>query len=149
VDQALCYGWIDGIRKSIDAASYMIRFTPRRAHSIWSKVNTERVAELTRLGLMRPAGLAAFEQRSEANSGIYGFERENVAFDAAYEQQFRANGAAWDFFQAQPAWYRRTATWWVISAKREATRLKRLATLIDDSAQGRTIQQLTRQPKPE
>lgn len=144
VDEALCFGWIDGVRKRIDDASYMIRFTPRKASSTWSKVNIDRVAELTRLGLMQPAGLKAFEQRSEAKSGIYAYERLNAALDATQEQQFRANSGAWEFFQAQPAWYQRTAIWWVISAKRGETRQKRLATLIEDSAQGRTIAQLTR-----
>lgn len=144
VDEALCFGWIDGVRKRIDDAGYMIRFTPRKASSTWSKVNIDRVAELTRLGLMQPAGLKAFEQRSEAKSGIYAYERLNAALDATQEQQFRANSGAWEFFQAQPAWYQRTAIWWVISAKRGETRQKRLATLIEDSAQGRTIAQLTR-----
>ena len=145
VDEALCYGWIDGIRKSVDETSYTIRFTPRKPRSTWSAVNVARVAELTRLGRMRPAGHKAFEARAEAKTGIYAYEQRNTAELAeAYEQQFRANQPAWDFFQAQPLGYRRTAVWWVVSAKKEATRLKRLATLIEDSAQGRTIAPLTR-----
>jgi len=148
VDEALCFGWIDGVRKSLGDDSYMIRFTPRKPRSTWSTVNIARVAELTRLGRMRPAGLAAFAQRLEAKSAIYAYEqRENAALGAEAEQQFRANPAAWEFFQAQPAWYRRTASWWVISAKRPETRAKRLATLIDDSAGGRTIRELTRYSK--
>src|SRR5262245_30761724 len=145
VDEALCFGWIDGIRKSIDEISYTIRFTPRKPRSNWSAVNVARVGELMRLGRMRPAGHKAFEERAEEKTGIYAYEQRKTAeLDEAYEQQFRANQPAWDFFQAQPAGYRHTAVWWVISAKKEATRLKRLATLIEDSAQGRTIAQLTR-----
>ncbi|MCI0397734.1 MAG: YdeI/OmpD-associated family protein [Chloroflexi bacterium] len=149
VDQALCFGWIDGLRKSIDEASYMIRFTPRKPRSTWSAVNVKRVQELTALGLMRPAGLQAFEERAPERSGIYSYEqKDNVALDAAGEQQFRANAKAWDFFQAQPAWYRRAAVWWVVSAKREETRRKRLTRLIEDSEHGRTIPSLTRPARP-
>jgi uncharacterized protein YdeI (YjbR/CyaY-like superfamily) len=145
VDEALCFGWIDGIRKSVDDISYTIRFTPRKPRSNWSAVNIARVAELTRLGRMRPAGNKAFEQRVVEKSGVYSHEqRHTTQLDEAFEQQFRANPAAWDFFQAQPAGYRRMAIWWVVSAKKEATRLKRLATLIDDSAHGRRIAELAR-----
>jgi uncharacterized protein YdeI (YjbR/CyaY-like superfamily) len=145
VDEALCVGWIDGLCKRIDGVSYKIRFTPRKATSIWSAVNIARVAELTREGRMKPAGLAAFERRSEAKSGIYAYEqRKNAALAPNEEQQFRANAKAWKFFEAQPAGYRRTATWWVISAKRPETRQKRLATLIADSAAGLPIAQLDR-----
>jgi uncharacterized protein YdeI (YjbR/CyaY-like superfamily) len=145
VDEALCFGWIDGVRKGIDDVSYTIRFTPRKARSIWSSVNVKRAEELARLGLMRPAGLSAFEARAAERSGIYAYEQRNAAELAEeYERRFRANRAAWDFFQAQAASYRRTAIWWVVSAKREETRLKRLAALIDDSAHGRTIRPLTR-----
>jgi uncharacterized protein YdeI (YjbR/CyaY-like superfamily) len=145
VDEALCVGWIDGIRKTIDAESYKIRFTPRKRTSTWSAVNIARVAELAQQGRMKPAGLAAFEQRSEAKSGIYAYEqRKNAALDPAAEKQFRANAKAWKFFQAQPAGYRKTAAWWVISAKREETRAERLATLIADSAAGLPLRQLDR-----
>jgi uncharacterized protein YdeI (YjbR/CyaY-like superfamily) len=145
VDQALCFGWIDGVRRGIDEDSYTIRFTPRKKRSNWSAKNIKRVAELSREGLMRPAGLAAFEARTEDRSGIYAYEQRKTAkLDKDQERQLRANKKAWEFFQAQPAWYRRTATWWVISAKKEETRKRRLATLIDDSAQGRTIARLTR-----
>ena len=149
VDEALCFGWIDGIRKGIDDLSYTIRFTPRKARSTWSAVNVKRARELTNLGLMCPAGLKAFEERKEERSGIYAYEQENAELHAAYEQQFRANKKAWDFFQAQAAWYQRTAIWWVISAKKEETRLKRLATLIEDSEHGRTIPPLTRRTRLE
>jgi uncharacterized protein YdeI (YjbR/CyaY-like superfamily) len=147
VDEALCFGWIDGVRRRIDDTSYTNRFTPRRARSTWSTVNVNRVAELIRLGRMQPAGLAAFEKRTAGRSGIYSFEQEAApALDDVQEQRFRANAAAWDFFQREPAWYRRTAVWWVVSAKREETRLRRLAQLIDDSEHGRTVPPLTRQP---
>lgn len=148
VDEALCFGWIDGVRRGRDAESYTIRFTPRKARSTWSAVNIKRVAELTALGRMAPAGLRAFAARTEDNSNIYAYENKAAAtLDAAAEAQFRANTAAWDYFQAQPPGYRRTAIWWVISAKQEATRQKRLATLIDDSANARPIGQLDRRPK--
>ena len=145
VDEALCFGWIDGIRKRVDEISYMNRLTPRRRTSTWSAVNIARVAELTKQKRMRPAGLAAFAHRDEARSGIYSYEqRKAAAFDAADEKRFRANANAWEFFHAQPAGYRQTATWWVLSAKREETRQKRLATLIEDSAAGLPIRQLDR-----
>ena len=145
VDEALCFGWIDGIRKSVDDISYTIRFTPRKPRSNWSAVNIARVAELTRLGRMRPAGRNVFEQRLEEKSGFSSHEQQHTAqLDEGLEQQFRASPAAWDFFQAQPAGYRRMAIWWIVSAKKEATRLKRLATLIEDSAQGRRIAELAR-----
>jgi len=148
VDVALCFGWIDGLRKSIDADRYRIRFTPRKPDSNWSAVNVQRVTELTAQGRMRPAGLHAFAQRAEAKTGIYAYEQRHTAtLDAEAEAQFRANAPAWAFFQAQPPSYQRTATWWVISAKQAATRRTRLATLIEDSAQGRTIKALTRPGK--
>lgn len=122
VDQALCFGWIDGVRKGVDEASYRIRFTPRRARSNWSAVNVARVAELTEQGLMRPAGLCAFERRSEDRTGIYSHERRHAArLDPEQERRLRADTAAWEFFQAQPPSYRRTAIHWVINAKREET----------------------------
>jgi uncharacterized protein YdeI (YjbR/CyaY-like superfamily) len=148
VDQALCFGWIDGVRKSVDADSYQNRFTPRRPGGTWSEVNIRRVEELTALGLMHPAGLAAFQARTPERSGLYSYEqRDQARLEPAHEQQLRANRPAWDFFQAQPPWYRKTATWWIVSAKQEATRLRRLATLIECSALGRTIPPLTRPGK--
>jgi uncharacterized protein YdeI (YjbR/CyaY-like superfamily) len=125
----------------------MIRFTPRKRTSTWSAVNIQRMAELTRLGRMQPAGMAAFEERKEAKSGIYAYEQhQTAALDAAGERQFRAHPKAWTLFQAQPAWYRKTATWWVVSAKKPETRQRRLDTLIADSAAERPIKSLNRTP---
>lgn len=140
VDEALCVGWIDGIRKRLDDESYVIRFTPRRPGSIWSAVNVRRVGELTRRRRMRPAGTRAFEARTKKKSAVYSFEqRKTVKLPAAYARRFKEDPAAWRFFSEQAPWYQRTTTWWVISARREETRLKRLATLIADSAAGRRI----------
>jgi uncharacterized protein YdeI (YjbR/CyaY-like superfamily) len=148
VDEALCFGWIDSVRRSVDEFSYANRFTPRKQRSNWSAVNIKRAQALVDLGRMHPAGLAAFEARTDDRSAIYSYEqRTTAALGEAYEQQFRANVRAWDFFQAQPPWYRRTAARWVISAKKEETRVKRLATLIADSEHGRTIAALTRPPR--
>jgi uncharacterized protein YdeI (YjbR/CyaY-like superfamily) len=141
VDQALAYGWIDGIRKSTDEESYKIRFTPRKTHSTWSAVNIKRVGELTEQGLMQPAGLKAFEQRAGERSGIYSYEQpdEVAKLTAAEEQQFRTNECAWTYFEQEAPHYRRGALWWVVSAKKDETRQKRLAQLIDDSEQERCI----------
>ena len=141
VDEALCFGWIDGVRRSIDAERYSIRFTPRRAKSIWSNVNTKRVAELTRQGRMHATGLAAFKARDPKRSGIYAFEqrKKDQELDAAYEAKIRKNKKAWAFFQAQAPYYRRMASLYVMSAKQEETRLRRLARLIADSEAGRRI----------
>ena len=148
VECALSYGWIDGVRNSIDEISYRIRFTPRKPSSIWSAINVKRVAELTKLGLMRPAGRKAFEARKGDKTGIYAYEqRKNPKLPPAFEKQFRANKKAWAYFQAQPPWYQRTASYRVISAKQEETRQKRLDQLIKDSAAGRPIKELTRSPK--
>lgn len=149
VDQALCFGWIDGVRKGIDDVSYMNRFTPRQPRSTWSAVNVARVDELTRLGLMRPAGLAAFAERREQTTAIYAHEQAPPQLDAESEQAFLANDRAWRFFSAQAPWYQRAAIWWVISAKKAETRRKRLATLIDASDQGRRVEQLSRPTKKE
>jgi uncharacterized protein YdeI (YjbR/CyaY-like superfamily) len=143
VDCALCYGWIDGVRHSIDATSYRIRFTPRRATSIWSAINVQRVAELSKLGLMRPAGLKAFDARTGDKTGIYAYEQRRTAkLPPAAEKKFRANKKAWAFFQTQPPWYRRVTAHRVISAKREETRQRRLAELIHDSEHARRIKGL-------
>jgi uncharacterized protein YdeI (YjbR/CyaY-like superfamily) len=145
VDQALCFGWIDGVRRSIDDDSYSIRFTPRMPTSTWSAVNVARVEELARQGLMHPAGLEAFARRSPERTATYSYEqRAAAALDPEQERRLRADAAAWAFFQAQPPWYRRAATWWVVSAKREETRERRLARLIEDSAAARPIGPLTR-----
>jgi uncharacterized protein YdeI (YjbR/CyaY-like superfamily) len=144
VDGALCFGWIDGIRRNIDDVSYSIRFTPRKPRSNWSAINIKRVAELTGQGLMRPAGVKAFAARTEERSGIYLYERRSMSieFDAARELRFRTNATAWKFFQSQPHGYRRMFTGWVMSAKREETREKRLAILIEESEQGRRVDPL-------
>lgn len=148
VDQALCFGWIDGRGKSLGDESYMIRFTPRKPGSNWSKVNVAKIEELTRQGLMHPAGIEAFEARKEDRTGVYSFERDEPAeLGEVFEAQFKAQEAAWEFFQTQAPWYRRSVTHWVVSAKREATRERRLATLIEDSASGRTVRHLSRQKK--
>jgi len=145
VDGALCFGWIDGLRKSIDANRYRIRFTPRKPKSIWSAINIKRTKELSKLGMMHEAGLAAFEKRDGDRSAIYAYEQRKTAKLAPdFEKGFRANEDAWKFFQSQPPWYRRTSTYWVVSAKREETRLKRLGILIDCSARKRNIPGLDR-----
>jgi uncharacterized protein YdeI (YjbR/CyaY-like superfamily) len=148
VDGALCFGWIDGVRKSIDEVSYTVRFTPRRPRSIWSDVNLQRVRNLMKLKRMQPAGLEAFRRREEARLKVYSYEQRKTAkLGPAYEQRFRADENAWRFFQNQAPWYQRTAAWWVISGKKEATRLKRLAKLIEDSARERSIVALRRKTK--
>jgi uncharacterized protein YdeI (YjbR/CyaY-like superfamily) len=148
VAQALCFGWIDGVRKRIDDERYMIRFSPRKPRSIWSNVNVAKARELIELRLMHPAGLAAFEKRSDARTGVYSAEQKNVSLGAAYERALRANANAWEFFKTQPPWYRRTVTWWVISAKKEETRQRRLAQLIADSAAGEWIGPIRQVRKP-
>jgi uncharacterized protein YdeI (YjbR/CyaY-like superfamily) len=148
VDAALCYGWIDGVRNSIDAVSYRIRFTPRKPTSTWSAINVKRVAELTKLGLMLPVGTKAFEARKGDKTGIYAYEqRKKAKLSPACEKQFRANKKAWAFFRSQPPWYQRTAAYRVISAKQEATRQKRLDQLIKDSEAGVAIKELRRAEK--
>lgn len=139
VAEALCFGWIDGIRKRVDELSYTIRFTPRRPGSIWSAVNIKLAQELIEQGRMRPEGLRAFQARKENKSGIYAYEQRSGTLDKPYEDKLKRNKAAWDFFQAQPPSYRKVAVWWVVSAKKEETRLKRLEKLIEESAQGRRI----------
>lgn len=139
VDQALCFGWIDGIRRRLDDVSYTIRFTPRRRGSIWSSINIRRVEELTKEGLMQPAGIKAFQARKEYKPGIYSYEQRKAELDGLYEERLRQNKAAWDFFHNQPASYRKLVCWWVVSAKKEETRFKRLETLIEASAKGRRL----------
>ncbi len=140
VDEALCVGWIDGLRKTIDDTSYKIRFTPRKAKSNWSTVNIRRVEELTRTGRMRPAGVEAFARRASEKSGIYAYEnRRTAGLGKRAEQEFRSSPAAWKFFQAQPASYRHTAIWRIVSAKKEETRCNRLAKLIEASDRGKRL----------
>ena len=131
VDEALCVGWIDGLRKTIDAESYKIRFTPRKKESNWSAVNIGRVKELRKQGRMQPAGLAAFARRTEAKSGIYAYEnRKTAVLDKADEKRIRANPKAWEFFQRQPASYRQNVIWFLVTAKKEETRQRRIEKLI-------------------
>jgi uncharacterized protein YdeI (YjbR/CyaY-like superfamily) len=143
VDEALCHGWIDGVRRRIDDESFSIRFTPRRQRSTWSLVNVRKVGELTAAGRMRPAGLAAFEARRAQDTGVYSFERAaDAVLDEPGEARFRAEPAAWEWFQGQPPSYRRAALHWVVSAKRAETRERRLSRLIADAAEGRRIAEL-------
>lgn len=144
VAEALCFGWIDGVRKSIDGESYTIRFTPRKRGSIWSAVNMRLAQELIRDGRMQPAGLAAWQARDPAKSAVYSFERETAELDAEMEARFRENAQAWSFWLAQPPGYRKTAAHYVTSARRPETRARRLQTLIDDSAAGQRIALLRR-----
>jgi uncharacterized protein YdeI (YjbR/CyaY-like superfamily) len=145
VDEALCVGWIDGVRRRIDDESYSIRFTPRRPTSTWSDVNVRRVAALTEQGRMRAAGLAAFAARRADRSGSYSFEQQDEPrLDPDAERAFRADTRAWEFFTGQPPSYRRAAVWWVVSAKRQDTRDRRLARLISDSRAGLRIAPLRR-----
>lgn len=139
VDEALCYGWIDGIRRRIDDCAYSIRFTPRKPTSIWSAVNVKRVATLTKEGRMRPAGNAAFEKCDKKKSAIYSYERGHAEIAGAELAALKKNKKAWAFYSAQAPWYQRTTAHWVMSAKREETRAKRLAHLIDCSSRGERI----------
>jgi len=141
VDQALCFGWIDGLRKNIDESRYMIRFTPRKSNSTWSTVNVKRVESLVERRLMRPAGLAAFDARRENRSGIYSYEQRPSNLPEPYAGFLEEHPRALRFFAAQPPSYRRAAIWWVVSAKQEATRKRRLERLIDDSEHERRIPQ--------
>jgi uncharacterized protein YdeI (YjbR/CyaY-like superfamily) len=130
VDQALCFGWIDGIRRSVDEESYCIRFTPRKPTSGWSNVNIKKVEELKKNGLMTERGLQVFNNRKESKSGIYSFEKEAAILDKASERVFRSNKVAWDFFAKQAPSYKKTKIYWVMSAKQEATRISRLNKLV-------------------
>jgi uncharacterized protein YdeI (YjbR/CyaY-like superfamily) len=144
IDEALCFGWIDGVRKRLDEQSYKIRFTPRKARSNWSTVNLARAQELIRTGRMTPAGLRAYEARVP-----YAFEQKTAPkLSAEAEARFRANASAWEYFHAQPPGYQSTALWWVVSAKREETRARRLETLIEDSAARRRIGPFRRAEEP-
>ena len=139
VDEALCFGWIDGLRKSIDEESYKIRFTPRRPRSHWSAVNIKRVAELKAMRLMMPIGLEAFSKRDVNKSARAAHEQKTVELDPIYESKFKKNRDAWGFWIAKAPGYRKQASWWILSAKREETRMKRLNILIDCSAKGDII----------
>jgi len=141
VDEALCFGWIDGIRKRNDEISYQIRFTPRRRGSIWSAINIKRAKELVRQKQMRPTGLKAFAARIENKSGIYSYEQRSTELSEPYAKLLKKNKAAWNFFGKQPPSYRKMIGWWIISAKKEETRMARLAKLIGASAKGKRLLQ--------
>lgn len=144
VDEALCFGWIDGISRRIDAERWQIRLTPRKPNSIWSNVNINKIKVLAENGLMHPKGIEAFDKRKEEKSGIYAFETEEKKLTAAFEAQFKANKKAWDFFHSQPPGYKKTALHYVMTAKQEATRQKRIDNLIADSEAGLRLKQLSR-----
>jgi uncharacterized protein YdeI (YjbR/CyaY-like superfamily) len=143
VDQALCYGWIDGVRKSIDEFSYTIRFTPRKPGSTWSRVNIKRIEALIKQGQVQPAGVKAYRVRKDDKSAIYSYEQRSVSLEQQYEQLLKNNEAAWSFFQRQPASYQRVVAWWINSAKKEETRLKRLEKLVAFSTTGQRLPQFT------
>lgn len=147
LDEALCFGWIDGIRKNVDAESYTIRFTPRKKKSIWSNVNTKRMKELIEQGKVQEPGLEAFKQRTAEKAGVYSFEQDSHSLSPAFLKKLKANKKAWKYFSAKAPWYQRTSIHWVMSAKQEATRVKRLETLIRDSENETTIKPLTRNPQ--
>jgi uncharacterized protein YdeI (YjbR/CyaY-like superfamily) len=147
VDEALCFGWIDGIKKAVDDVSYTHRFTPRKPKNVWSMVNIKRVGELNQLGRVTAPGLKAFAAHDEQKTMRYSYERSACKLEIGQEKQFRRNSKAWAFFQAQPPGYQRTASWWVISAKREEARGKRLATLIETSERGQRLDMLVPQSK--
>jgi uncharacterized protein YdeI (YjbR/CyaY-like superfamily) len=147
VDEALCYGWIDGVRRSLDADGFSVRFSPRKPRkprSIWSRVNIRHAKRLIAEGRMRRAGLAAFEARKAGRTEVYSFEQRPAELPPALKRRFRLNGTAWQYFRKEAPWYRRTSTFWILSAKREETRLKRLETLIACSAEGTRIPPLRR-----
>jgi uncharacterized protein YdeI (YjbR/CyaY-like superfamily) len=146
LDEALCFGWIDGVRRSVDRDSFSQRFTPRRLRSKWSAVNIRRVKELEAEGRMHEAGLRAFAERDSGNSRRYSFEEKSSRLDPASARAFRASPQAWKFFQAQAPWYQRTSIFWVMDAKKEETRARRLAELIARSARGEPIKLLDRRP---
>ena len=139
VDEALCFGWIDGIRKSVDDLRYTIRFTPRRRGSIWSAVNIKRAQELSDKGLMKASGMAAFDARKEYRSGIYSYEQRSTELSQPYAKLLKKNKAACNFFDKQPPSYRKMIGWWIISAKKEEKRVGRLAKLISESAKGKRL----------
>lgn len=143
VDEALCFGWIDGVRKRLDDDSYTIRFSPRRPGSVWSRVNIDRAEALAAEGRLQPAGIEAYEARRENRSGIYSYEQRSADLPEPYAAILKRNEAAWAFFQAQPPSRRKAIFWWIVSAKRETTRLSRLEKLIAFSARGETLPELT------
>jgi len=144
LDEALCFGWIDGVRKRVDQDAYTVRFTPRRPKSQWSAVNIKRAQQLVKTGRMHPAGVKAFAASKDQTQKYSYEQRHQARFSPEQERELRASRRAWDFFQRQPSWYRRTATFWVISARKEETSKRRLHLLISDSEHGRPIKPLAR-----
>lgn len=147
LDEALCFGWIDGVRKTVDALSYCNRFSPRKKGSIWSAVNIAKVEALTAQGRMHFAGLKVFNERDPEKTNLYSFEQQSAKLDDTQEAQFKTNAPAWAYFSAQPPGYRKVAIWWVISAKKPETRERRLASLIEHSAQGKKLPNIARPEK--
>jgi uncharacterized protein YdeI (YjbR/CyaY-like superfamily) len=147
LDEALCHGWIDGVRKGVDAKRWTIRFTPRKKDSYWSRVNTKRMLELLESGRVAPAGKAAFEKRDAARTARYSFERETLKLSPAFLRKLRANRTAHAFFEEQPPGYRKVAAFWVMSAKKEETRERRFATLLADSEKGRRLAVVSSPPR--
>jgi uncharacterized protein YdeI (YjbR/CyaY-like superfamily) len=143
LDEALCFGWIDGVRRSINSESYTIRFTPRKPKSIWSLVNVRHVNRLQKAGKMAEPGIKAFALREKHRTGIYSFEQKRPGLSAKFKKLFRANAPAWEFFTKQAPWYQRTAGHWVVRAKQDETRMRRFAKLVEVSAQGQRLDQLT------
>jgi uncharacterized protein YdeI (YjbR/CyaY-like superfamily) len=143
VDQALCFGWIDGIKKKVDQISYTHRFTPRKSKSNWSSTNIKRVGELSKLGLMHPSSIKVFNQRDKKKIKQYSYERKTLTLDKSFIQMFKTHVNAWSFFQSQSPSYQKLATFWVMSAKKEETRLRRFNILIEDAKNGRKLAAVT------
>lgn len=144
LEEVLCWGWIDGVRRSVDAVSFSVRFTPRKRRSVWSRINVALANALIERGRMAKPGLAAFEAREAQRIGVYSFERKLARLTGVYAKLLRANGKAWSYFKAEAPWYQRTSAFWVMSAKREETRLKRLQTLLACSEKGLRVPPLRR-----
>ena len=149
LDEALCFGWIDGVRKKLNETSYVQRFTPRKPRSIWSNINVGHVERLKKEGRMHASGLAAYAKRDAKRTGIYSFENEAATLAPAYEKKFRANKKAWDFFQKQPAYYKRLLIFRIMSGKKEETRLRRLDQTIDVSEKEQRLGLLTAKAEPQ
>ena len=143
VDEALCFGWIDGLKKRVDELSYTHRFTPRKPKSNWSRINIQHVERLKKAGRMTPAGLEAYAAREPQRSGVYSFENAPRKLTAADEKQFKADKTAWEFFQQQPPGYQRLAIWWVVNAKKPGTRARRLGQLIAESRKAHRLGQVS------
>lgn len=148
LDEALCFGWIDGVRKKLNETSYMQRFTPRKPRSIWSNINVGHVERLKKEGRMHASGLAAYEKRDPKRTGIYSFENDPAKLTPLFEKKFRANKKAWDFFQEQAPYYKRLMIYRIMNAKKEETKIRKLDQLIEVSANGQRIGLLTAKPQP-